>query len=270
MKIRLLAGMLVMTGCSGALPNVSMESLGRMGASAVPIGPETEQEFGRGIAAVVAGRFRVLEDPEITRYVNLVGSAVAEQSVRRGEVEFRFGVLDTPEINAFAAPGGYIFITRGALAQMQNEAELAGVLAHEIAHVDQQHVVKEIRRSSLMQTARDEAELRGPLLDRITEFGSSILFTGLSREDELAADSFAIVYAAAVGYQADGLPRFLTRLADADGEEPQNRLRELRATHPPIADRLTALREHLMNSQSDPAQGQALEQRFRLYVPAAH
>ncbi|WP_428623529.1 M48 family metalloprotease, partial [Sedimenticola sp.] len=105
---------------------------------------EAEIKVGREIAARILGRFGVLEDARLTRYVNLVGKSVA-LNASRPEIEFRFAILDTQSVNAYAAPGGYIFVTKGALDLMQDEAELAGVLAHEIAHVTEKHIVDELR-----------------------------------------------------------------------------------------------------------------------------
>jgi predicted Zn-dependent protease len=250
--------------CSGTLP--SLEGLGRIGQAALPIGPETEREIGFGIAATVAGRYSVVQDPGLTRYVNLVGRTVAEQSVRPGQVAFHFGVLDTDEVNAFAAPGGYVFVTRGALSVMESEAELAAVLGHEVAHVDETHVLDEIRRSSVFSTVQDEAQLSGALLDRLSEVGGSLLFTGLSREDELEADSLGILYAAASGYRADGLIRFLERLETGSPGAP---VREWTATHPSESDRLAALRRQLATSGLDGTAGADLPDRFRQSVPTA-
>lgn len=252
---------LVAAGCSGTFP--SPEGLGRIGQSALPIGPQKEAEIGFGIAATVAGRYRVLQDAALTDYVNLVGLTVAEQSVRPGEASFRFGVLDTDEVNAFAAPGGWIFVTRGALARMESEAELAGVLAHEVAHVDETHVLDEIRRSSVFTSVRDEAELSGEVLNRLGEVGSSLLFTGLSREDELQADSLGMLYAAASGYRADGLVRFLERLEAGGGTA----VREWTATHPPESERVAALRRQMDAAGLDPDTGRELRERFGERVP---
>lgn len=243
--------------CSGTIPG--LEGLGRIGQAALPIGPEAETEIGFGIAATVAGRYRVLQDPDLTRYVNLVGHTVAQQSIRPADIRFHFGVLDTPEVNAFAAPGGYIFVTRGALARMGSEAELAGVLGHEVAHVDETHVLDEIRRSSVFASVQDEAQLSGALLDQLSEVGGSLLFTGLSREDELEADSLGILYAAASGYRPDGLILFLERLAAND---PVPALREWAATHPNEQERLTALRRQIAASGLAPVSGQDLSDRF--------
>jgi hypothetical protein len=186
-RVAVAVAALVLGGCAAALEHVPMDSLARLGRAALPIGPEKEQEIGFGIAATVAGRYPLVQDTALQHYVNRVGHAVAMHSVRAGEVAFRFGVLDTDDVNAFAAPGGYVFITRGSLALMSSEAELAGVLAHEIGHVDQSHVLDEIRRSSLVQTARDESQLSGAMLDHISGFAGSLLFTGLSRADEIGS-----------------------------------------------------------------------------------
>ncbi len=273
MRIRAMIGFLVavptvagtLGGCA-AMPQLSAAGLVNIGAAAMPIGPEKEREIGFGIAATVAGRYELVDDPELNHYVNLVGQAVAQQSIRGDDVQFRFGVLDTEDVNAFAAPGGFILVTRGALGLMGSEADLAGVLAHEVAHVDQKHVLDEIRRSSVMETAREETDLDGALLDKVSEMGGSLLFTGLSREDEMEADSLGILYVAATGYQVAGLMRFLERLVEAEGDEDSG-MREWTATHPSTAERLEVLRRQVAALGLDPEAGQAVTDRFRRHIP---
>lgn len=255
---------LALGGCA-SLPSISGEGLVNIGASALPIGPEKEREIGFGIAATIVGRYHLVEDDALLRYVNLVGQAVAQQSVRGAEVNFHFGVLDTDDVNAFAAPGGFILITRGAMGLMQSEADLAGVLAHEVGHVDQKHVLDEIRRSSVFKTAQEETDLQGPLLDRIAEFGGSLLFMGLSREDEMESDSLGVLYAAATGYRPGGLVDFLTRLkAEEEGEGEG--VKEWMATHPSTDERIEALHRQMDTAGIDPDAGQAVVDRFRSYV----
>ncbi|MFW6080023.1 MAG: M48 family metalloprotease [Gemmatimonadota bacterium] len=254
-------GLPALAGCSG-----SLQTLARAGGAAalasMPIGPEKEAEIGFGIAATVAGRYSLVDDPALTRYVNLVGGAVAQQSVRGGEVAFRFGVLDTEEVNAFAAPGGFILVTRGALSLMRSEAELAAVLAHEVAHVDQKHVLDEIRRADVLRSVQDETELTGEVLDRIAEVGGGVLFTGLSREDEMESDSLGVLYASAMGYRPDGLLDFLRRLRGAERGEQAERMRELMATHPSTTDRIGALERQMRARGIDATQGRAVAERF--------
>lgn len=263
---RVLAVAPVFLACACAAQLPGLDALGRMGAAALPISPAKETEIGRGIAATLVGRFHLVDDQSLTQYVNLVGHAVAQQSSRPGEVAFSFGVLDSDDINAFAAPGGYVFITRGALHAMRDEAELAAVLAHEVAHVDARHVVDEIRRADVLGTVRDEAQLEGPILDRIAEVGSSALFTGLSRSDEMEADSLGMLYAAATGYRPGALLGFLERLAGEYDAEPGGRLRELGATHPAPGERAEALRRQLEAAGLDPDDGASLQERFRRFV----
>jgi beta-barrel assembly-enhancing protease len=277
MSARWIAAGLLLAGCAGgALPDLSgvtLESLGRVGRQALPIGPEKEYEIGFGIAAVVAGRYPVLGDEALQRYVDLVGQTVALASPRAREMDFRFAVLDVDDVNAFAAPGGYIFVTRGALALMEDEAELAGVLAHEVAHVDEKHVLEQIRRSAVLSTARSETQLTGAILDQVAAAGSGLLFTGLGRGDELEADSLGILHAASVGYDPDGLRRFLARLREAQegarGAGVQGRLAEWRASHPPVDDRLEAVERQLAALGVAPASsgaGATMATRFRREV----
>jgi len=229
---------------------------------------EKEREIGREVAAVVAGRWRVVNDPALTDYVNLVGTVVAQQSPRYGELPFRFAVLDTDEINAFATPGGYVFVTRGALALMESEAELAGVLGHEVAHVDQKHVLEQVRKGNMITGAATEADLSGPVLDRAIEQLSSLIFKGVGRAAELESDSLGMLYAAAAGYRPDGLLTFVRRLQTNDASPRGGRfLAEMRATHPEPPARIAALERQGPAASLNMTAGQLLSDRFRRYVP---
>ena len=110
---------------------------------------EDEMRIGKQIAGNLLGAVPLVKDETLQRYVNMVGSWVALQS-GRNDIPWRFGVLDTEDINAFAAPGGYVFITKGLYRQLNNEAELAGVLGHEIAHITKKHHLKVLKQSSLI------------------------------------------------------------------------------------------------------------------------
>jgi beta-barrel assembly-enhancing protease len=272
MSARRAAAALILAGCSGAsLPGVSglpVEALARVGAQALPIGAEMEAEIGTGIAAVVLGRYPLDPDEALQRYVDLVGRTVAVHSPRAGEVPFRFAVLASEDVNAFAAPGGFVFVTRGALARMEDEAELAGVLAHEVAHVDERHVLEQVRRSAVLRTVRSEAQLTGALLDQVSAAGTGLLFTGLGRRDEMEADSLGLLYARAAGYDPGGLARFLARLegaqAGAGGEGAARRLAEWRASHPDAAERIEALGRQLGAGEG----GARMQERFRRFVRA--
>lgn len=269
-ELWVVAGLAALVGCAGGLPSLDdvlsperRELVGRLGAAAMPMSTEMEVDIGRSVAGTVVAREPILDHDELQRYVELVGHAVAQQSPRRGELRFHFAVLDEDEVNAYAAPGGYIFITRGALEVMESEAELAAVLAHEIAHVDAKHVVEEIRRADAFRVVQEEADLSGEVLERVTGVGSSLLFTGLSRGDEMEADSLAILYAGATGYRPDALVHFLERLQEMEADPARaGRLRQLGSTHPDSGERVEAARRILASSGLG-GRGLLLDDRFR-------
>ena len=112
---------------------------------------EEERKIGDDVSAKIRARFGVVQDPAVHKYVTLVGLSVARESERPRSLPWTFIVLDTDGVNAFASPGGLVHITRGALGLLKNEAELAGVLAHEIGHVAHKHTVNAIRKSKAVQ-----------------------------------------------------------------------------------------------------------------------
>jgi predicted Zn-dependent protease len=230
---------------------------GQVLSSLLPISTDKEVEIGRGIAATIAGRYPVVQDPDLTLYVNLVGLTVAGEAPRP-DIAYHFAVLETPDVNAFAAPGGYIFVTRGALNLMENEAELAGVLAHECGHVNRRHVIEGIRKADFWKNVRDQAGITGTTLDRAVGAGSNVIFSGYSRNDEAEADSLGIEYAASAGYDPNGLINFVSRLSRHAGEGP---LAEITATHEPPAARIERLRR-VMQRDELPTSGATDAVRF--------
>lgn len=214
----------------------------KVGTAVVPISTEQEIEIGRGIAATVAGRYTVSRDTALTRYVNLVGNVVAGVDPRP-DIVYRFAVLDSDEVNAFASPGGYVFVTRGALALMEDEATLAAVLAHEITHVNQRDVIEEIQdraRTDLgIREAAERVDITGEAyLEKAIGAGANALFMGLSREDEIEADTIGVRIASEAGYDRGGLRRFVSQLEE---HEDDASLSLLTKTHPDPDDRLDAI-----------------------------
>ncbi len=225
----------------------------RTAPAVITISAEQEVEIGRGIAATIAGYYGVVQDSELTRYVNLVGLAVASVDPRT-DIAYRFAVLDSDDVNALAAPGGYVFVTRGALALMNDEAMLAGVLGHEVGHVNRRHVVKEIRaraRTELgLEEITEQINLTGEeYLEQTIQLGTTALFMGLSRGDELEADAYGVEVAAGAGYDPNGLTRFLAALPNAEAE----RRSLLAKTHPDIDDRLDAINDAIDDLETDDA-----------------
>ncbi|MCB1175098.1 MAG: M48 family metalloprotease [Leptospiraceae bacterium] len=207
-----------------------------------------EISVGRALAARLAKRYRIWQDVPATRYLNLLGQYIAQNS-SRSELDFHFGILDDDSINAYACPGGYILITRGALASMQDESELAGVLAHEISHValrhsgqfqDQSHWIDVLATflsggftviNSSIRTASESLE-------------TELLSRGRSRAMEFESDQAGALLASSLGYDPHGQVRYLSRLAR------NNRAAQgLEDTHPPTAERIQQLQLFIRDNQ---------------------
>jgi predicted Zn-dependent protease len=157
---------------------------------------DEEIKLGADVSSKIRTRFGVVQDPAVHKYVALVGTMLTEQTTRP-KLPWTFIVLDTDGVNAFAAPGGYVHVTRGALALIKSEAELAGVLGHEIAHVAQKHTVNAIRKSKGVQIASSEAaSSRAAFLDVLVNRAyEMVLENSFDRSDELDADKEGILLA---------------------------------------------------------------------------
>jgi beta-barrel assembly-enhancing protease len=199
-----------------------------------------EIEIGKGVAANLLGAAPPVNDAKLQAYVNRVGQWIAMHS-DRPDLPWHFAVVDTDGVNAFATPGGYIFITRGMLLRMRDEAELAGVLAHEVTHVVEKHALKSIRKSALAGLAGDAlseyTEKKGKeSFTKIVSAGTEIYARGLDKEDEFAADRAGVVIAARAGYDPYGLPSVLQTLASINPKDDAVSL--MFKTHPDSGTRL--------------------------------
>jgi predicted Zn-dependent protease len=199
-----------------------------------------EQQIGQEVSAKIVQEFGVLQDKEVARYVTLLGAVLAQAS-SRPNLPWEFIVLDTDGVNAFAAPGGYVHITKGMLGLMKNEAELAGVLAHEIIHVTEKHTVNAIQKGSTVSVASNEVGSGGglaqSLVARIAEQAyKDILDNKFSRNDEGESDEKGVLLANGVGYAPAGLSAALQKLSDRnkDAKEPNG----LFASHPQLKERI--------------------------------
>lgn len=205
---------------------------------------EVELELGPMIAGRVLGARPLWNNPGAQTRVNLIGQWLASQS-SRPELPWTFGVIDSPEYNAFAAPGGYVMVTRGLYELVGNDAELASVLAHEITHVVQRDRYSVIRDQGLLSTglelASDQIHTGGGVAGSIArnyveKNGAAILSTGLDRSAEYRADQIGQVYLARAGMNPLAMYAMLQKMS-AMGT-PSGGLAQLYATHPTIDDRL--------------------------------
>jgi predicted Zn-dependent protease len=205
-----------------------------------------EVAFGREISARILGRYKTYNNPALIKYVNLVGLSLV-RSTNRPELDYHFMVLDTSEVNAYAAPGGYVFVTTGAIQLMKDESELAGVLAHEIGHVTEMHVVKELKikgaddsvTSGLAQLVGGNTESARAAFSQAVDKGLDIIFKdGYKREDEMQADKTSVIICALGGYDASALAKYLDRTRAIKEKIP-----DPDQTHPTADARIAQIKE---------------------------
>ncbi len=224
---------------------------------------EEERNIGRTVAGGLLGAAPLVRDDRLQRYVNLVGRWVALQS-ERPDLDWHFGVIDSEDINAFAMPGGYVFVTKGLYRQLNSEGELAGVLGHEIGHVIRKHHLR------MMQQTRALADL-GAVVGRRMEGGSAIASNfmgnfweafarGLDKDAEYEADRIGMVLAARAGYDAYGLPTVLQEIGHVSASD--SRVAFLFRTHPHPDDRFAKLSEAVGNRLDGLPEGKTLSDRF--------
>jgi beta-barrel assembly-enhancing protease len=212
---------------------------------------DEEADIGRVVAARILLTYPLAKNDKLQQYVTLVGNTVAAYSTRP-TLEWHFGVIDAPLVNAFSAPGGFVFVTSDAIKHMKSEAELAAVLGHEVAHVTQKHILKEIKRANTINAGVDLAKesssgsfLNDELGDKISKIAYEKLFTtGLGRRDEEEADTIGMEITASAGYKAT---EFLTFLEDLKKLEGTSETKMLTATHPSPDDRIKYLKPRLKN-----------------------
>lgn len=199
---------------------------------------EEEQRLGEAVSEKIRARYGVVQDPAVHKYVTLVGRVLAQSSSRPG-LPWRFIVLDTDGVNALAAPGGLVHITRGALSLMKSEAELADVLGHEIIHVTEKHTIKAIQKGKMVQLGADETVGSSAVFSKLVDKATDVVMAGFGRDEELEADKKGIALASGVGYDPGHLAAFLTTLTDRNkgSQEKQG----LFASHPEMKERLDKL-----------------------------
>lgn len=289
MKLTTLARSMVLTTCLGLTScglSVNGVNVGKIADLSNKIDKTSsvsqadELLLGDQLAAMLLGASKLSSDLNRQQYVNQVGRHLANYS-SRPDLPWTFAVLDTPDINAFAVPGGYVFITSGLLDLLQSEAELAAVLSHEIIHVDRRHQLHEIERQNkidVLQTIGSvaveykQASSEGTsatayqnqrIAESLLSAGHTLYTKGLSRDDELQADRLAIRLAARAGYDPYALAVVMQRMDALD--EQTGTLQLLLSTHPKPTDRLHALEVSLPSLPTDRSFA-VVEQRFQQLV----
>lgn len=271
MKWYLISGGIVLCSLLGGAVNAETNGNFRQRTSAESTATVREDiaeeiRFGREIAARMIGRYSLYNNARLTRYVNLIGQSLA-QNANRPEIEFHFAVLNTQEINAYAAPGGYVFVTRGAIEKMQDESELAAVLAHEITHINEKHIVKELNirgtegsaSSGLARLIGGGTETARVAFHQAVDKALDMLFqSGYKREDEIFADRGAVLLTTIAGYDPAGLVNYFKRISAAKGKPTEI----LDKTHPGYEDRMAWIKQTITRENIDSAALKTFKDRF--------
>lgn len=209
--------------------------------------PADEARIGHASASMLLGAAPLVPDQEMMQYVNQLGGWLAQQT-GRSDINWRFGVINSSNVNAFAAPDGYIFVTKGLLRELDNESELAGVMAHEMAHVIQRHYLIAMRKKdtsgALLNLAATQAKASSNssatelAAEPLANLAQNMYSSGLDKGDEYDADRLGVIYATRAGYDPYGLPRVINMYASKAGSSG---FELLFSTHPSPQDRLHEL-----------------------------
>jgi predicted Zn-dependent protease len=182
----------------------------------------------------------VYDDPALQKYVEQIGMKLAQAS-ERPNLPWHFTVVNTPAVNAFALPGGYIYITRGILPYIDNEAQLAGVLGHEIGHVTARHAAQQYTKATGAQLGLILGSIFVPETRpyaQAAQTGLQLLFLKYSRDDELQADQLGVRYASRAGWDPQGMPELLTTLGRIEEASNTKGVPNWLETHPAAEDRV--------------------------------
>ncbi|HEX7117880.1 MAG TPA: M48 family metallopeptidase [Longimicrobiales bacterium] len=252
-----------------------------VGATALSAGcgisRQEEVELGRQYAAEINRELPIVDDPASNRYINLLGDRIARQGGRG--LDYTFYIVNTDAVNAFAVPGGYIYVNRGLIAETDNLSELAGVIAHEVGHVEERHSVEQIERMQRANLGLNVAYIllgRAPgTLERVgIQVAGAAIFAGFSRAAENEADAVAVPLLVGAGINPNGLVTFFQKLLRERQRRPST-IEQWFSTHPLTEDRIQNTRaiiaripaSQMRNLIVNTEQYEAFKARLRQYRP---
>jgi predicted Zn-dependent protease len=222
-----------------------------------------EIALGREITGNLLGAAPLVKDEALQKYVNSVGRWVASQS-ERPDLPWHFGVIESDDLNAFSAPGGYVMVTKGLYRKMSNEAQLAGVLGHEIGHVVAKHQLKVLQKQQLLNIGASFLSKKlakdNKIINKAIGSGAEISARSLDKDAEFEADRLGLSYATRSGYEPFGLTDVLQILGQTNPND--NSVALLFKTHPLPDERLASLGDSVGNKLDNITSGKTLENRF--------
>ncbi len=210
--------------------------------SLIIISDEEEVAIGKEVDAEVRSTEKIYGDAQWQTYINDVGQRIVGVCDRQG-IEYHFAVIESDQINAFATPGGYVYFYTGILSLMDSEAELAGVMAHEISHVVARHSVKALQQALGIQILASVAlgEKAEGTMGQITGVLAGLWLNGYGRSAELQADEYGVHYMKEAGYNPAGARSMFVKLAELSGGDEQGFFEKLTMSHPDTQERISKI-----------------------------
>ena len=220
-------------GCAGKISNINIFS------------DAQEVQLGKQFSRQIEQEMKIYADPVVTAYIDQLGQHLANHSQRR-DIVYHFKVVDTEVINAFAVPGGYLYVNIGLIRAAENESELAGVIGHEIGHVVGRHGVKQMTRQLGLTAVAQLAlgENQSQLKQMVTGLAANGVLMKYSRDAEREADSYAIREVYNAGIDPEGMATFFEKLLKLQKGKP-SKLEQMFSTHPPTTERINAVRSQI-------------------------
>ena len=257
------ATVLAVLACSSGVAAFSLVSV----QQEIEIGKEAQQQVRKEVPE--------LRDETVNRYVDSIGSRLAAHAPG-AKYPYSFQIANYKEINAFALPGGPIWVHRGAIDAAQNEAQLAGVMAHEIAHIAERHAAAQLTKATIangllgLLAAATNDNGKGGAIARIgASFAAQSMFMKFSRDDESEADRVGVEIMTRAGWDPHGLPQFLAVLRDQQQHSPSS-VETFFSSHPAPASRVTGLQQLVSNKSGrrDTEQFDSIQRRLDTLPPA--
>lgn len=231
---------------------------GSAGIAACGVSTQQEIEMGRQYAAEINRQLPIVDDPQVHRYINELGNRIQRHPGGR-DIPYTYYVVNSAQINAFAVPGGFVYLNRGLIERTDNLSELAGVLAHEIGHVEARHSAQMIERMQAAEAGLTVASILlgappGGLAGAAVDIGAQAYFARHSREAENEADAIAVRLLPQAGIDPAGLVTFFRELLDEQQRAP-SQVEQWFATHPLTEERMANVRELIRQTPAAQASG---------------
>lgn len=243
------------------------------------VSTQQEVEMGANYAAEINRQLPIVQDAELNRYLNVLGDSIARIADQRN-LNWQFHIVDSPDVNAFAVPGGFIYMNRGLLERATNMSQVAGVLGHEIGHVTQRHSIKQMQKAQgtnigmlgvCIFTSMCNSEAGAQLMG----LGANVAMASFSRSDEDDADRVAVGYMVRAGIDPSGIAEMFQILLDERQAKPEG-LETWFRSHPLEESRITAARNRVKEYSPEQLQGltkdtpnfQAFQRRLKSQPPS--